>query len=289
MSCTASLASDRPKRGDHRVHVAVWDGAAVTVTSLVFEKGRRTREQEERLSSRLTLRAIMLACGLPPLALPDLVPGESVAVAQHSVDRPLERLLDASVGSLMYYGPGAFVADEPLIAAVLSGSFNPLHDGHYRLARAAARRLGLPVVYELSVYNVDKPPLSPAEIERRLAQFVDRPRRVVLTCEPLYSGKAALLPGCTFVIGYDTAARLVDPRYYHGDPGAVRAALRAIREQGCRFLIAGRLVDGVFRTLADVDVPDGFDDLFDSLPEDDFRLDLSSTDLRERGIWLPDT
>lgn len=31
---------------------------------------------------------------------------------------------------------------------------------------------------------------------------------------PLYAQKARLFPGSVFVIGYDTAIRLLDPKYY---------------------------------------------------------------------------
>ena len=38
---------------------------------------------------------------------------------------------------------------------------------------------------------------------------------------PLYPTKARLFPGSTFVIGYDTAIRLVDGKYYGGDDAAL--------------------------------------------------------------------
>lgn len=40
---------------------------------------------------------------------------------------------------------------------------------------------------------------------------------------PLYSAKAELLPGSTFVVGHDTAIRLVNPKYYGGHDGMVAA------------------------------------------------------------------
>ena len=51
-------------------------------------------------------------------------------------------------------------ADEPVSGGILSGSFNPLHEGHEEMAQASSRMLGKPVVYELSVANADKPPLA---------------------------------------------------------------------------------------------------------------------------------
>jgi hypothetical protein len=58
-------------------------------------------------------------------------------------------------------------------------------------------------------------------------------------------------------------------------------ALAGMRDRGCRFLVAGRVVEGQFHTLDAVPVPLAFRDMFMALPEDAFRVDLSSTELRE--------
>ncbi len=166
--------------------------------------------------------------------------------------------------------------------ALLSGSFNPLHDGHTALLTAASAHAGRPLAFELTVHNADKGTLPAVEVLRRVEQFRGR-HPVVITREPLFAAKAALLPESLFVVGYDTADRLACPRYYSDDPRAMHAALAAIRDRGCRFLVAGRQVAGLYRTLADLAVPAVFADLFEPLPESAFRLDLSSTELRARG------
>jgi hypothetical protein len=102
---------------------------------------------------------------------------------------------------------------------------------------------------------------------------------VLLSRAPRFVDKAALYPGCTFVLGYDTAARLLDSRFYAGAHG-VQAALQTIRTHGCRFIVAGRERQGLFRTLADLTIPPMYEDLFSALPEQIFRSDLSSTAIR---------
>lgn len=166
--------------------------------------------------------------------------------------------------------------------ALLSGSFNPLHDGHTGLLVAGSAHAGRPLAFELTVHNADKGLLTAVEVGRRIAQFRGR-HPVVITREPLFTAKAALLPESLFVVGYDTADRLVRPRYYSDDARAMHAALAAIRDRGGRFLVAGRRVEGRYRTLADVPVPVEFADLFEPLPESAFRLDLSSTELRAKA------
>jgi hypothetical protein len=134
------------------------------------------------------------------------------------------------------------------------------------------------VVFELPVANADKPMLTCTEVAARLLQFRER-APVLLSRAALFVDKAELYPSCVFVIGYDTATRLVKAHYYRGQGGR-RAALERIRQQGCCFLVAGRVDAGAFRTLADVRVPRGFGDLFIELPEGVFREDVSSTEIR---------
>lgn len=277
-ACTATIATDRAKRGDHRCWVAVRDSAGVSVYGLTLVKGRRDRLAEETIVSQLLLRAVAEACGIATQVQVQVADDEPIVAARDAVVDPIAQLLGGSAPCVTIAPDGSATIGGPQAGAILSGSFNPLHMGHERLAEAAAAALGAPVAFELPVVNADKPLLSYAEVERRLAQFRWR-YTVALTRAPLFREKAALFPGCVFVLGYDTAMRLVDPRYYGGE--AQRAdALAAIRAAGCRFLVAGRLVDGVYRTLADIAIPPDARDLFVELPESAFRVDLSSTAIR---------
>jgi nicotinic acid mononucleotide adenylyltransferase len=165
--------------------------------------------------------------------------------------------------------------------ALLPGAFNPIHAGHRGLAAVATELLGLPVAYELSIANVDKPPLSADEVRRRLAQFAGH-GAVWLTQAPRFIQKAALFPGAVFVIGADTAWRIVDPRYYD-DELDMHATLTRLHEYGCRFLVACRLdAPGRCVELTEVPVPRKFHALFEAIPPARFRLDLSSTEIRQR-------
>jgi hypothetical protein len=98
---------------------------------------------------------------------------------------------------------------------------------------------------------------------------------------PTFAEKAAALPGMTFIVGVDTAERIMEPRYYGQSEAALRAALAAIRAHGCRFLVAGRKIGDRFRTLADLAVAADFADLFREIPAASFRADVSSTELRK--------
>jgi hypothetical protein len=135
------------------------------------------------------------------------------------------------------------------------------------------------VLFELSVVNVDKPPLTHREVEERAAQFTGR-WRLLLTRAPRFLEKARLFPGNAFLIGWDTAVRLVHPRYYGDSERAMLAALEEMRDLGMHFLVAGRASNGSFLTLEDAEVPTQFAGMFEGIPESLFRADVSSTELR---------
>ncbi len=281
LACTATIATDRVKRGEHRAWVAVQDRREARAYGLTLTKGARDRLGEETVVGQLIVRALARACGIAQPAPLDLLDGEAVEERALAAEDLLAQLLDGAVRTVVVAPDGSVAANAPVSGGLLSGSFNPLHAGHEQLAQAAAVILGRPVAFELPVVNADKPPLSYGELERRLDQFRGR-HTVVLSRAPLFVEKAALYPGCAFVLGYDTAVRLVDPRYYGGEAQRDEA-LAAIRAQGCRFLVAGRAVDGAFRTLADISLPAGFEEMFSAIPETVFRADLSSTAIRALG------
>ncbi len=166
--------------------------------------------------------------------------------------------------------------------ALLPGSFNPLHEGHTRLAAVAAVRLGMPVHFELSLTNVDKPEMPQVELQRRLHQFGST-NTVWVTRSATFAEKAVLFPGSAFILGWDTAVRVADPRYY-GGASARDEALQQLRELGCRLVVGGRVdTTGQFRVWDCAEAVAGFADLFLTLTEADFRVDLSSSQLRCRA------
>ena len=281
LACTATLATDRPKRGDHRCYIAAWDDTRMIRCQLTLDKGARERAGEEAVVSRLVLNVLAEAFGIEtplPLGLTD---NEQADIRVHPHPHPIQRLVSGQADSVLVHSDGQMAVDEPLSAALLPGSFSPRHYGHRQLARVASQILGNEVVYELSVVNVDKPPLAEDEVRRRVAQF-EGEAKVVLTRAETFHKKAKLFPGITFVIGWDTAVRLVDPRYYGGEE-AMHLALAELGAGGSRFLVAGREHEGGFYTLADVPVPQGFGFLFQGIPESSFRADVSSTAIRARG------
>ncbi len=192
---------------------------------------------------------------------------------------PLEKLYAAQIRSLLITADGQVLENPDATGRiVLAGSFNPLHRGHRRLLAAAERITGQTGAYEISIQNVDKPDLPVDELELRLSAFEGK-SDVFITRAALFLDKAIAMPGAWFVIGIDTAERLVDDSYYPDRDAS--AALMKLRERDVRFAVAGRLAgDGSFASLNSLVIPDEFAEMFIDIPESEFREDVSSTELR---------
>ena len=177
---------------------------------------------------------------------------------------------------------GRVQADPEPPAWVLPGSFNPLHDGHRLMAAWGNRHRAAAVEFEMSIDNVDKPALSEAEIAERLAQFSDD-QPVWITRAASFVHKAQLFPGATFLVGVDTMRRIVDPKYYPDGESGVQQAAERFRRAGCRFLVFGRRDDDGFQTLEQIELRDSLAMISEAVPENDFRVDVSSSQLRAKS------
>ena len=285
---TAAIGTNRERHGKEQFFATIIGRDLLSELHGQFEKGVLEREQQEAVIRQMLLQRISVWCGLE-VDVMSSSPGFTL-IYDREHERPedgLAGLVDGASGYVVLDEDGRMKID-PLLQrpVLLPGSFRPLHAGHSGMVAAAEKTLKHRVCFELSVENVDKSPLDLVDVRTRLRQIAWM-RPVVITRAPRFLDKARLFPGGLFVVGFDTAMRLVDPAYYDGVE-AMKEALAEIQSQGCRFLVAGRQQDGLFRTLADVDVPGAFTGLFEAIPERTFRHDISSTDIRaDSGVRIP--
>jgi nicotinic acid mononucleotide adenylyltransferase len=285
LGATAALVSDRPRKGEHRFHIAFADSDRVAHCTGVMAKGRRDRAGEEDVVSRAIILWLARACGIAAPSPRSLLDGDEnfaeTVVANADI---LDRFLAGEFDRITAQPDGQLMVSAPRLPVLFPGSFNPMHAGHVLLARVAEEITQQPLAFEISVTNVDKPPLDGGTIRQRLAQFA-RKSPVELTRAPTFVEKTRLFPKTTFVIGADTAERLVAPKYYGGDEARMHAALEEIANSGASFLVAGRVdAAGRLRTLDDISVPRLYADLFKAIPEHHFRHDASSSDIRARSV-----
>lgn len=282
IAVAASLRTRQPKRGEHRVFVALQTLRATMVASIVLEKEARSREEEEEVAAALLLECLASApqCSAPAALLQGrLRPGEKVAVERTAAPEPWQALLAGSRSAVVAAGAEAAPAGDQLI---FPGSFDPLHDGHRLMVRIAEEIAERPLAYELSIANVDKPSLDYQEIESRASQFRGQP--LWLTRAATFIEKLEVFPRSTFVMGADTFVRLAEPKYYGGSQEAADRAVRTIAENARGLIVFGRARDGVFEEPSTLPAPEPLRRIAYFVSQREFRIDISSTALRRERL-----
>lgn len=233
------------------------------------------RNQQQTVEGLLAAAAHWLSAGREETAVRQRS-GQGIRFFSAQPALPVAELYDHRQ-PFLWQTPGTLLqtSGPPGPYALLSGSFNPRHAGHVQLAEAAAAWLGRPVHFELPVINADKPPLDYLSLEERSRQFEGS--WLALTSAPAFTGKAKLFPGTVFVVGADTAERILQPVYYRSSEDRMRAELAGLGALNCRFLVAARQAGGQLQTLHDLQVPRELRGLFEELPAARFQLDISST------------
>lgn len=289
LGCTASLATTRVKRGEHRVHVAVQSSSKTSVTSLNLIKGEQERSEEEVMAASLILKSLALACQIPVSELSKKLPtgrhDELLSNNQEIAQRERAGLLNGKLPTV-FVRPGSAIEHAGLKelerpVAVLSGAFDPPHQGHLGMAEYAEQRLSLPVAWEIAINNVDKPPLDFIALRTRVQaiRFLDSRRPILLTTAPTFRQKSLLVSESVFVVGLDTIARIDNSKYYL-DQEDRDAAFATIKSAGCKFLVFGRVMDGKFQVLSDLNLSPALRELCEEVTAEEFREDVSSTELR---------
>ena len=256
---TAALATNREKKGPCRAHVAYQDSDVTLVWKIDDVLGSGPRNVQEAMVSSFGLICL------------------DEALSMLNKDNRLRYLMEGSANQVRHDW------NEP-IHAVMPGSFNPMHEGHVKMQQDASKRLGCKVYFELCINNADKGYIDYIDINNRMAQMdptYNVITDVIYTNVPLFIDKARAFNGClTFVVGIDTLKRIADPIYY-GSYEARDEMLTRLYEMGCEFLVYGRMIDGKFRSIRDMRLPVKLENMCREVTEEGFRVDISSTDIRD--------
>lgn len=278
LACSAAIATNRPKRGKHQACLAYWSAEKIGLVELTLHKGLRTRLEEENLIGHFILNLLAEAMDIPDRLEIALDNQDGLIKKDVEIAQLAKQLIAQEIGFFGFSEHGRHLSQTP--RAILSGAFNPLHAGHTGLARAAADQLQTAVTFECAATNVDKPPLTLPVLLSRLAQFAGH-WPVAASNAPTYLQKSSLYPGATFVVGFDTAVRLLNLRYYQNSQRQREAAFSQIEANGCSFLVAGRVDhENVFHHVDELQIPAKFRHMFQAISASNFRMDISSTEIR---------
>ena len=261
LGCTAAIATQRERKGQDRCYLAVQGEKRTCSADLIFDKST-TRETQETECRKAILYLMARESGIVMEEIDELLTTTCEA------DQAWQDLL---------MGRTTMTECPEDLTGVMPGAFNPLHDGHNQILRKASELLDGPVALEISINNVDKPTLDYLTMQERAKQGDNL--RLIFSNAPTFQEKAQAFPGVTFIVGIDTLVRIQEPRYYENIE-ARDDALKVIKNQNNRFLVFGRKINGAFQTLDDVKLVPGLRELCTGVDENEFRADISSTELR---------
>jgi nicotinic acid mononucleotide adenylyltransferase len=276
LGMTCSVASLVEHRGEHRIITAVVTDNVCLYTENVLRKGVGAWQRRVDDSSAEYEAGKMLACvteGMVP-------PGERVSTDWENNLRDGQALGRKVWFEKPWHRDGECFGGRILNATdrclFVPGAFNPIHQGHENLIKAAQLASGLRPILSITANPPHKSHLTVPEMIAKVRHL--KGHTVYFNQDPLFIDQARRFPGCSFAIGADAMDRMLDPKWCPVEP-----MLAEFKTLGTRFFVSPRLVGSEYLRMSDVlvhhRVPAKFADLFWAIQVP--RLDISSTQIRE--------
>ena len=237
IACSLAKDNEREDR-KHHINIAIHRFESTGCFEIELAQGK-TREQEEQFINSFVLAKLAELSNCDD----DIYPSEEnkalleklVGEMMLSIGNIEIKMSGVSKNRPYANNVGLIFIDE---IAVYSGSFNPLHSGHEEIHAMASTILEMPVYFEMSTLNYDKPAFDNIEMAKRFSQF-NSEDRIIITDAPRYVDKVKYLIGLgmkkiTFVVGADTWARV------YNDDAIIRGDIDYFENNGVKFLVFGR-------------------------------------------------
>jgi len=277
---TASLDTNRLKRSQNKFYMVAKSDKKLLGNCVIFSKeGSRDRASQDNITSLAILSLMYEVVGLQSKIEFNLS-NQDKLIRYSKLEDILEGFLQGKKEYIFVDSSGLASDYLNFEGGIISGSFNPLHQGHIGMMESGSKVLkDTDVIFELSISNVDKPDLDRKELIRRISQF-EGLSGIIITHAPMFIEKSRLFPGCKFIVGIDTMERILDKKYYQSKTDFTNT-ISEFKKLSIEFLVAGRTdIDGRFKALNDIGIEKSFKSSVSEIPESDFRVDISSRDLR---------
>lgn len=271
---TASVASEKLHRGDHRAFVCAITNDSVKLFHGTLEKGIGQEYRTVDGKQCDYWGQVMLSDAAKLLIFSNAYDATELA-RKRFFERPFftasgKRLVELSNNKRL---------------ALMSGAFNPLHEGHTSVAQSVMDGHGKTVVYEVTAEPPHKEAMTVQALLQR-AKLLQGHDRLFTKSYPFYLDKAEAFPGVPLVLGADAMVRMLDPKW-GVSPSEL---LNKFNNLNTKLLVSGRLIGDKFITC---------DDILNDLRDKDYtlwnlasrvmryvdgRIDISSTELRNKTI-----
>ncbi len=278
---TASVASEKIHRGDHRVFATIITEDKVWTFHQSIEKGAGAHKRylDGSLCNDLAFFMMVDALGIS-------------AFNQDGTPFLRDYKDNAAMAKERFFNRPFFAANGKRLAtmptnrhlALMPGAFNPPHEGHLGTAQHVMDEYGRTVVFEVTAEPPHKEALSIQLLLQR-AKLLHGYDRLFTRKEPYYLDKAKAFPGVPMVLGADAMVRMLDPKWGL-DPIDM---FKEFINLETKLLVAGRTVGNQFVTCEDI-----LNDLRKFKPgiwalamnvmmPVEGRYDISSTELRNKS------
>ena len=282
LAVSASVASVKEHRGDHRAHIVCMTRDRIVGRTIILPKGSgpTARETDGADVDRAALVVLLAALNQESEFLNGFCDDFEEKARARFFENPVFLPADNA-------GRTRIPADVAKIGVLFPGAFDPIHAGHESIAASVEKKSVGELAFAICADAPHKPSLSVQEMLRRAKTM---PRQTVLFTrgDPLYIDKARAYPGTPLVIGADALIRMLDPKW-GTDPKVMFEEFYRLNTQ---FYVFGREIDGVFvsareaitRITSMPDTPWCWSNMFVTV---DGRWDVSSTTIRSEHHDTP--
>lgn len=240
LALTASVASEKEHRGDHRAYACIITDEMVRTAHLILDKGvgEKQRKRDGEDCDDLGFFLLIDSLGISASShLSDCYHyQDSTAMA---LERFMARPYFSATGQRGTNFEGRF--------AIMPGAFNPPHEGHFGAAKASLEEYNYPAVFETTAEPPHKGALTVQELLKR-AKMLHGHDRIFTRKLPYYIDKARAYPGKPLILGADAMVRMLDPKWGL-DPIDM---FKGFIDLNTKLFVASREINGKLVTCTDI-------------------------------------